>query len=81
MDKIIYVVAIVAPLFTLDQLTTIWRYHDARGVSYITWGSFAVFSSVWLLYGYIHKDKAIIITNILWVMFELSVAIGAFMYR
>lgn len=81
MDRIIYVVAIVAPLFTLDQLAQIWGTHSAQGVSVVTWGAFAVFSFIWLLYGYVHNDKAIIITNILWVTFEFLVALGAFIYR
>lgn len=81
MDKIIYVAAFVAPLFTLDQLSGVWIHHNAQGVSIVTWSALAFFSAVWLFYGYVHKDKAIIIANFLWVVCEGLVALGAYIYR
>jgi len=80
MDKMIYVIVFVGPLFTLPQIYKIFIEQSAAGVSVWTWGTYSLGSLFWLMYGVIHKEKPIIMTNILWGFMNLSVMIGALMY-
>ena len=34
-----------------------------------------------IVYGLVHKDKVLIITNFLWVAFALAVVIGVLVYK
>lgn len=79
-DKFMYIIVIIAPLTNLPQLLSIWISKDASGVSPISWFSFALISIVWFVYGILHKDKRIIIMNILLMFFQLLIALGAIIY-
>src|SRR5262249_28092370 len=80
-DALAYIVSILSLLFTADQIRIIWVAHDARGVSFLSWLFYAISAFVWLIYGFVHKDKVLIITNFLWVAFALAVVIGVMTYK
>lgn len=80
LDKVIFVIAFLGPIFTLDQVYKIYHFHDATGVSLFTWASFATFNIFWIFYGVKHKEKVIILAYSLWFIVNSTVAIGAFMY-
>ena len=80
-DTLAYIVSILSLLFTADQIRIIWVEHDARGVSFLSWLFYATSAFVWLVYGSVHKDNVLIITNILWVAFALTVVIGVVVYK
>jgi len=80
MDKIIYFVAIMGPLMTFPQLWKIWVEQVATGVSIFTWVAYFLGSFFWLVYGVTHKEKPIIITNILWVILTIAIVVGIWMY-
>jgi uncharacterized protein with PQ loop repeat len=80
-DALAYIVSILSLLFTADQIRIIWVEHDARGVSFLSWLFYAISAFVWLVYGLVHKDKVLIITNFLWVAFALAVVIGVVVYK
>lgn len=79
-DKFIYLVAILGPLVNLPQLFKVWIEKDSSGVSVISWFGFSLISIFWLIYGFIHKDKHIIIMNVLLVVLQIIIAIGALIY-
>lgn len=80
MDKLIYVVIIFGPLFTIPQIYQIFSSQDASGVSLVSWGAYCVGASFWLGYGILHREKPIILTNILLIFMNLFVLLGAFIY-
>ncbi|MBS3084650.1 hypothetical protein J4411_01935 [Candidatus Pacearchaeota archaeon] len=80
LDKIIYIVSIIGPIMMLPQVLKIFIEKNADGVSMISYASFAFLSIIWLFYGIVHKEKPIIITNLLWIMVHLLVVIGALIY-
>ncbi len=80
MDRFIYVVVFIGPLFTIPQIYKIFVEQNATGVSVFTWGTYSLGSFFWLMYGVMHKEKPIIITNILWGIMNFSVMVGAVMY-
>lgn len=80
LDKVLLVVAIVAPLTTLPQIIQIFQTHDSSNISGITWGLYAFFNLFWLVYGIVHKEKPIIITYILWFLGNITVLSTVFIF-
>ena len=79
-DILAYIVSILSLIFTTDQIRIIWIEHDASGVSLLAWSFYTLSAGVWFLYGYIHKEKILVITNLLWVAFSLIIIIGVMIY-
>jgi uncharacterized protein with PQ loop repeat len=76
MDRLIYFVGVMGPLMSLPQLMNIWVYGNSAGVSAVTWGALAVLSLFWLTYGAMHKEKPIILSSSMWVLFDTLIVIG-----
>jgi uncharacterized protein with PQ loop repeat len=76
MDKLVYVVGILTPIMTSPQVYEIWVKQNAAGVSLLTWSAYALFSLVWATYGFLHKEKPIILMYILQAFIELFIIIG-----
>jgi uncharacterized protein with PQ loop repeat len=75
MDKIIIVAAFVYPMSALPQIFDVFS-GKAEGVSVISWLCFAVFSALFLVYGLVHKVRPMIVTNLLWIIIEVTVVVG-----
>jgi uncharacterized protein with PQ loop repeat len=80
MDKMIFVVGALGPIMTIPQIVKIWMEKSAAGVSLISWGAYLFFAFFWLAYGIMHKEKPIIFTYILWIIFEALIVLGIIMY-
>lgn len=76
MDWLIYGVAILSPVMTMPQLIQIWVDKNVAGVSLLTWSSYTVFAGFWLLYGLIHKEKPIILANIMSGTLNIIIVVG-----
>lgn len=79
-DKFIYIVAIFGPLIALPQVFKIWLNQDGSGVSILTWSGYLLGGIFWIIYGFTHKVKPIIITNIIWIALEIFIIIGIFKF-
>ena len=80
MDKMIYAAGFLGPIFSIPQITNIWVHKQAAGVSVITWFSFLFTSLFWLVYGIIHKERAIIFTYCIWIVINSIIIVGAIIY-
>lgn len=80
MDTLAYAASFLSLLLTLDQVRIIWIGHNVDGVSLLAWGAYTLSSTVWLAYGYMHKDRVLIITSFLWIIFNGLVVLGAMIY-
>lgn len=78
-DYLVYVISIAGPVMTIPQIYDIWVKGN-KGVSLITWQSYLVFTCIWLVYGFMHKEKPIIISNILWLVAQGLVVTGIMFY-
>ena len=76
LDHIIFVVGVIGPLMTLPQLHLMWYTQSAENISIATWILYTFSSLIWTLYGFIHKDKAIILTYISWLIIDLLMVAG-----
>ena len=79
-DKIIYIAAFAGPIMTIPQVIGIWVGKNSSGVSVISWISYAILSSIWLIYGIVHKEKPIIISSIIWIILDIFIVVGVILY-
>lgn len=79
-DIAVYVMSGLALLLTTDQARIVWIDHNASGISIPAWSCYLLADLVWMLYGWVHKDRVILILNFLWVLMYLLIVVGAIMY-
>jgi uncharacterized protein with PQ loop repeat len=79
-DRLVYLAAIVEPLFSLPQAYQIYHDKAAMNVSILSWIGFEVMTLIWLWYGITHKEKMILIYQGLFFVIDGSVLIGAIYY-
>lgn len=79
-DKAIYVAIIFGLVMTIPQVTRIWFEKNAAGVSVLSWSAYMLIAIFWLMYGFIHQEKPIIVTNILWILMDIFIVVGIFIY-
>lgn len=80
-DRFVYVVAFVGPIMTLPQLKVVWIDRLVEGLSLWSWGTYFLLSAFWLYYGISRKDKAIIFSQILWLLLYASVIVGIVYFK
>ena len=80
LDKLIYLVGVSGPIMTLPQLYKIWIEQNASGVSLVSWSWYLIIAFIWSLYGIVHKEKPIIVTNALWIFIEIFIVLGIIIY-
>ena len=80
LDKFLLFVATVSPFMTLPQIIRIFSTQSASDLSLFSWGMYTFFNIPWIIYGFVHKDKPIIIAYILWFLMNISVVIGILLY-
>jgi len=79
-DRLIYMVAIIEPLFSLPQAYEIYHSKAAANVSILSWFGFEVMTLIWIWYAIVHKEKMIFIYQTLFFIIDGSVLIGAIYY-
>ncbi len=79
-DYAIYFFVFAGPLMTLPQVIKIWVEQDATGVSLLSWSSYLVAATFWLIYGIAHKEKPLIFSYIIWIVMEIAIVAGVVMY-
>lgn len=79
-DKLIYVGAVLGPFAILPQIIKIWSEQDAAGVSIITWGGYLCGAFFWGIYGFVHKEKPIVVANLITGFFVTLVLAGIMLY-
>ena len=80
-DDSIWVFGLLGPLLSVPQAWIIWSNKAAGDVSLISWLSFTVGSIFWLFYGFLHKEKPIIVTYCLFLVVNLFVVVGIVLYN
>ena len=80
-NSVIIPVAIAQPLMTFPQILAIFDHKSAHNVSIFTWGAYNVASAVWLYYGIVHRERAIIFSQTLWLIVQSLVILGIIIYH
>lgn len=72
LDRIVYIMAVIVPVMTIPQLYTIWSDRAAEDVSLATWITYVLHSITFLLYGFAHKEKPLVL------MYSFQLIVNAF---
>ena len=79
-DYLMYGVGFFAPLALLPQIFQIYSTKSSVGVSLLTWILLSISSTLWTIYGAVHKDKHILFASALGIGFHLIIVAGLFIY-
>lgn len=80
-DILMYPVAIAAPLALLPQVLQVYRTQDASPLALPTWLMLGLLNLVWLLYGWVHQERPIILTNLMLAILNFAVVVAIVLYR
>ncbi len=80
LDLLIYPAAIASPLALLPQALNLYATHDAHSLVLATWAILGCLNILWLLYGIVHKEWPIIITNAALMVLNFSIMFGVLLY-
>ncbi|HEV2413095.1 MAG TPA: hypothetical protein VGS28_04840 [Candidatus Saccharimonadales bacterium] len=79
-NKIILLAATIQPLGSIPQVITIYQHRNATSIAIVSWIIYVFFDLLWLWYGIDNKQKAVIISAVLFALFEGAVAVGGMLY-
>lgn len=80
LDRTVLVIGVIGPLMSIPQILKIYLLQDATGVSVIFWGACAILDIPWILYGFVHRERPIIVTYSMWLVMNIAVFTGAIHY-
>jgi uncharacterized protein with PQ loop repeat len=79
-DHLTYFAAVAEPLVTIPQVYAIFSTKDASGISISAWLGFECFTTIWIWYALVHKEKMILVYQGLFWILDGMVIIGAILY-
>lgn len=79
-DKLMFAIAVLGPVVTLPQLFQILETKDVKGLSFFTWSMWSFFSLVWLVYGMLHKDLPLIVSQALYLAINTAIVFAILAY-
>ena len=80
LDTVVIAAGIIGPLSTIPQILKIYLLKNATGVSAFSWGMWALLDIPWIMYGIMHRDRAIRTTYFMWFLANGVVFVGALLY-
>ncbi|MFH0776251.1 MAG: PQ-loop domain-containing transporter [Patescibacteria group bacterium] len=80
LDKVVVIVSLLGPVFTLPQIYKIYAMQSAEGLSLISWGSYLAFNFPMFLYGLAHREKVISRMYFLWILVNGSIVVGILLF-
>ncbi len=76
-----YGVAVASPLALLPQVTQVFTSKNADGLSLVSWSLFGCINVLWVIYAIVHKEKPILIANVLVGILNFTLVYGILLYR
>ncbi|MBP7118634.1 hypothetical protein KBA63_00975 [Candidatus Woesebacteria bacterium] len=80
-EEVSYIAVALGIIMTVPQIMTIWIEKKVDGVSIVTWISYSLLTVFWIYYGVLHKEKPIIIGNILGLLVNIAIVTGVLLFR
>jgi MtN3 and saliva related transmembrane protein len=79
-DRLMIALGALNAVATLPQVLEIWIGQDASGVSLISWSYYCFYATMFLIYGFIHKELPIIVAYSLALALYILIVIGTLIY-
>lgn len=80
LDRTIFIASLVGPMTAMPQIYQIFSTQTAAGVSIWSWIMGLGFGAIWITYALFYKIKPVLIQQCLWIMIDLIIITGIFMY-
>jgi uncharacterized protein with PQ loop repeat len=80
-DRTMFVIGSCAPLALLPQVSQVYVEHHVAGLSIITWCLLGIINTLWAIYGFLHKEKPILIANVGMAFLDFSIVVGILLFR
>lgn len=79
-DFLIYIAAFVGPLVLLPQVFTLFVTQETAGLFLPTWAMLGLLNGLWILYGRVHRERPIVITNAALMVLNFSMVVGILLF-
>ncbi len=80
LDKTCIFFSVLMPATTLPQIYKIYATQNVVGLSLSMWVLYTIGVIPFLLYGIVHKEKPLIILNVLWLIAQFVIIVGILLY-
>ena len=80
-DRAMLAVGTLGPMATIPQLLVIYGQKQVAGISVLTWVFYLVANLLTLSYGIVHRLRALIIANTLWIIIDTAIITGCLIYH
>lgn len=80
LDRVVLLVAIIGPLANIPQIMEVYLQRNGAGVSLASWTLYAVFNTIWIVYGIVHKERTILLAHLFWFITQIVVIVGVILY-
>ena len=80
LDKVCLLFSVLMPATTIPQIIKIYSTQDVSGLSLSMWILYTIGVIPFLIYGIVHKEKPLILLNILWIIAQLIIIFGILIY-
>ncbi len=80
MDLIIYPIGFLSMAMAIPQAYSVWVSGSVEGLSLVSWTSWTIFAILWTIYGFVHKNRVLIIIHGGWIFMNGLVALGIYFH-
>jgi uncharacterized protein with PQ loop repeat len=80
LERLLRAMSVFTMLMTLPQVFAIWSRREAQGVSLVSWATYLLAASLWLVYGVRKRDQTIYLACIGWILLDLAIVVGVVLY-
>jgi MtN3 and saliva related transmembrane protein len=79
-DKICYAASVFMPATAIPQIYQLYTTQDAGSLSLLMWMLYIVGMVPFLLFGILHKEKQLIVLNVLWMIASVMMIFGILLF-
>ena len=80
LDRLLLIFACLGPISAIPQIIKIFSLRTAVSLSLISYSLWAIGDIPWIIYGYVHKERPIVIAYSLWMVMNIIIIIGILIY-
>jgi len=80
-EILIYPIAFVAPLALVPQVWQLYATQDATSLALSTWLVLGFLNLLWIFYAWVHRERPVMITNVMFGFLNFAIAFGVILFR
>lgn len=80
LDQVCLLFSVLMPATTIPQIFKIYSTQDVTGLSLSMWVLYTIGVIPFLIYGIVHKEKPLVLLNILWLIAQVVIITGILLY-